>query len=204
MGGFGHTRFREVLLGGVNETLLRSMTLPVLMSHQESSMYKKILVPTDGSELSQQAVDAAIDFAHCCGSELVAISVAEPYPLLPGIEGAMTIDPGIESRVLRDLAQHNVDQVANAAAVAGVPCQTTIAMSFNPHEEIIHAAEENGCDVIFMASHGRRGLSRLLAGSVTQKVLAYATVPVMVLRPQPAAGTGRAAPATQGVAARQA
>jgi nucleotide-binding universal stress UspA family protein len=64
-----------------------------------------------------------------------------------------------------------------------VGCETHTALSFLPYEEIIRAADEYGCDVIFMASHGRRGLSRLLAGSQTQKVLAYAKVPVLVLRP---------------------
>lgn len=147
-------------------------------------MYKKILVPTDGSEMSEQAATAAIEFARCCGSRIVALSVAEPYPLLPVAEGALTIDPGIDSRVLQDLAAARVGTIAAAAAKLGVPCETTITMSFSPHEDIIRTAEERQCDVIFMASHGRRGLSRLLAGSVTQKVLAYSTVPVLVFRPQ--------------------
>jgi nucleotide-binding universal stress UspA family protein len=73
--------------------------------------------------------------------------------------------------------------VAGAAGVARVPCETHTALSFLPYEEIIRAADDYHCDVIFMASHGRRGLSRLLAGSQTQKVLAYSKVPVLVLRP---------------------
>jgi nucleotide-binding universal stress UspA family protein len=149
-------------------------------------MYKKILVPTDGSDLSNQAVDAAIEFARFCGSQMVAISVAEPYPALPAAEGAMMIDPGIESKVLQEMAAQRAQAVAKAAAAAGVPCTCVTALSFNPHEEIIRAAEDEQCDVIFMASHGRRGLSRLLAGSITQKVLSYSSIPVLVFR-QPAA-----------------
>jgi nucleotide-binding universal stress UspA family protein len=146
-------------------------------------MYKKILVPTDGSDLSNQAVDAAIDYARLSGAALVAFSVAQPYPMLPAIDGAMMIDPGIDSTELQHLAQQAVAQVARAAKAAGVACETHISMSFLPYEEIIRAADDYQCDVIFMASHGRRGLSRLLAGSQTQKVLAYSHVPVLVLRP---------------------
>lgn len=146
-------------------------------------MYKKILVPTDGSPMSEQATKAAIEFARLCGASIVAFSVAEPYPLVPAAEGAMVIDPGIETRVLQEFAQQNVDQVAQAARAAGVECKTDTALSMVPFQEIISAATGNQCDLIFMASHGRRGLSRLLAGSVTQNVLAYSTIPVLVLRP---------------------
>jgi nucleotide-binding universal stress UspA family protein len=146
-------------------------------------MYKKILVPTDGSDLSEQASTAAIEFARMCGSAIVAFSVAEPYPLVPAAEGAMVIDPGIETRVLQEFAQQNVDKLAQAARAAGVECTTATTVSMFPYQEIISAASANQCDLIFMASHGRRGLSRLLAGSVTQNVLAYSAIPVMVLRP---------------------
>jgi nucleotide-binding universal stress UspA family protein len=151
-------------------------------------MYKKILVPTDGSELAGQAVAAAIDYARVSGAGIVVFSVAQPYPLLPAVDGAMMIDPGIDSAELQQLAQQAVDQVASVAKAAGVACETHTALSFLPYEEIIRAAADYHCDVIFMASHGRRGLSRLLAGSQTQKVLAYSPVPVLVLRPALPAG----------------
>jgi nucleotide-binding universal stress UspA family protein len=157
---------------------------------EAQDMYKKILVPTDGSTLSDQAVTAAIDFARLCGAEIVAFSVAEPYPILPAAEGAMVIDPGFETRTLQQFAQENVDKVAQAARTAGITCTALTAVSMVPHDEIIRAASEHGCDLIFMASHGRRGLSKLLAGSVTQNVLAYSSIPVMVLRPRVAAAHG--------------
>jgi nucleotide-binding universal stress UspA family protein len=147
-------------------------------------MYKRILVPTDGSELAGKAIAAAIDYARASGAVVVAFSVAQPYPILPAVDGAMMIDPGIDSNELQQMAQQSVDEVARAARQGGVACETHTAMSFLPYEEIIRASEEYRCDVIFIASHGRRGLSRLLAGSQTQKVLAYSRVPVLVLRPE--------------------
>jgi nucleotide-binding universal stress UspA family protein len=148
-------------------------------------MYTKILVPTDGSGLSDQAASAAIEFARLCGAELVALSVAEPYPLMPAAEGAMVVDPGVETDVMLRNAQENVDRVAQAAAKAGIRCTGLTAISMVPYQEIIDTATRHGCDLVFIASHGRRGLSRLLAGSVTQNVLAYSHIPVMVLRPAP-------------------
>lgn len=146
-------------------------------------MYKKILVPTDGSELSDQAVTAAIDFARLCHADIVALSIAEPYPLIPAAEGAMVIDPGFEIETLEESAREIVAKVARAASAAHLNCIPLTTCSMVPADDIIRIANEQGCDLIFMASHGRRGLSRLLAGSVTQHVLAYSSIPVMVLRP---------------------
>lgn len=146
-------------------------------------MFQTILVPTDGSGISQMAVDAAIEFARCCNARIVALSVAEPYPVVPVVDGAMVLDPGMDSRELQQQARDRVARVAAQAHQAGVACGTDLALSFHPHEEIIAAAARHHCDVIFMASHGRRGIGRLLAGSETQKVLAYAPVPVLVFRP---------------------
>lgn len=146
-------------------------------------MWKRILVPTDGSELAGKAVAEAVDYARVAGASIVAFSVAQPYPLLPAVDGAMLIDPAVDSTEMQQVAQETVDAVASLARAAGVKCETHTALSFLPYEEIIRAAEEYQCDAIFIASHGRRGLSRLIAGSQTQKVLAYAKVPVVVLRP---------------------
>lgn len=145
-------------------------------------MYKKILVPTDGSPLSDYAVTAAIELARLSGAAIVAFSAAEPFPLLSA-EEAMAIDLNAENDQRRQVAQQNLDRVVQAAQAAGVPCQTAIAYAAHPYQEIIDAASANQCDLIFMASHGRRGLSRMLAGSVAQNVMAYSPVAVMVLRP---------------------
>ncbi|MFC5472829.1 universal stress protein [Paraherbaspirillum soli] len=145
-------------------------------------MFKTILVPTDGSRLSDKAIDKAIEFAKYNSSKIVALSVAEPYPFSPMAESTMATDPGTYEENMLALAQQNVQKVADAAKTAGVQCETLTAQAFNPDEEIINAAEKYHCDVIFMASHGRSGLSRLFLGSKTQRVLAHSTIPVLVLR----------------------
>jgi nucleotide-binding universal stress UspA family protein len=162
-------------------------------------MFKKILVPTDGSDVSAAATDAAIAFARTCGSELISLSIAPPEPVVLSAEGAIATSGSLDVDVLMEQAQRHADDVADAAARAGVKCTPLTGYGFSPADEIIEAARRHGCDLIFMASHGRRGLSRLIAGSVTQRVLAYAPVPVMVYRPQPEqarahkAGSGQAA-----------
>jgi nucleotide-binding universal stress UspA family protein len=145
-------------------------------------MYSKILVPTDGSALSRQAAAVAIDFARAHGAQLVVLCVAQPDPVMLA-DSVMAAETGSDSRILLEAARRNVDEVLEQARAAGVACLGTVALSFMPHEEIIRATAEHGCDLVCMASHGRRGLSRLLAGSVTQNVLAYSKVPVLVLRP---------------------
>lgn len=145
-------------------------------------MFKKILVPTDGSELSDKAVVAAIGFAKSAGASIVALSVAEPYPYSPVGETAFVPDLAEYEQKAMDAAREVVDKVAAQAAEAGVACETHTGQSFNPYEEIVRVAEKSGCDVIFMASHGRKGLNRLFVGSETQKVLAHTTLPVLVFR----------------------
>lgn len=145
-------------------------------------MFSKILVPSDGSPLSDKAVEAAADFARERGARLVGLCVAEPYPYSP-----MTDSPFADERIeyerrARELAEQHAGRIALAAQTRQVPCETVVGLSFSPYEEIIKAAQEYGCDLIFMASHGRKGLSRLFIGSETQKVLANSKIPVLVYR----------------------
>ena len=157
-------------------------------------MYQRILVPTDGSELAMVAVDAAVDFARVCGSEIVALSVAYPEPVLLSPEGALAAGNEMGIDALLEQAQQHVAQVADAARRAGVACTALTAYAYSPADEIIEVAKRQHCDLIFIASHGRRGLSRLIAGSVTQRVLAYSPVPVMVYRPHLVHWKGRDLP----------
>lgn len=158
------------------------MAAPLRMPLGEASLFRKILVPTDGSPLSDKAVEAAIAFARDQGAQLVGLSVAEPYPFSPMSESAFLDERDAYEARSRELAQERVGRIAAAAKSAGVQCETTVAQSFAPYDEIIKAAEGQGCDLIFMASHGRKGISRLFIGSETQKVLAHSTIPVMVYR----------------------
>jgi nucleotide-binding universal stress UspA family protein len=146
-------------------------------------MYDRILVPTDGSPVSAAAEQAAIAFARAHGSELVALAVGQPQPPIVTAEAAMAIDSGLDNDTLLSAAEAAAHRVAQAAEQAGVRCTAVAVLDYAPADAILATAADRGCDLIFMASHGRRGLSRLLAGSVTQKVLADARVPVLVMRP---------------------
>jgi len=145
-------------------------------------MFKTILVPTDGSELSDKPIKAAIEMAQLTDGRIVAMTVAEPYPFTPLYQSAAVADATIYEDRMRMVAQGHLQRIADAAREAGVPCETVIAQSFSPFEEIIATARQHGCDVIFMASHGRKGLNRLFIGSETQKVLAHTDIPVLVFR----------------------
>jgi len=162
-------------------------------------MYQRILVPTDGSEISSVAVDAAIAFARICGGEIVALSIAQPEPVLLTAEGALATGE-FQIDVLLEQAKRHVERVAEAAARGGVRCTPVTGYGYSPADEIVEAARRHRCDLVFMASHGRRGLSRLIAGSVTQHVLAYSTVPVMVYRPRQAEAPAEPAPSAAAAA----
>jgi len=148
----------------------------------KTTMFKTILVPTDGSPLSDKAVNAAVELAKTHGGKIVGICVAEPYPFSPLSDASFPDERTLYEQKAHDIAQQHVGKVAAAARVLGVPCETMVTQSFSPYEEIIKAADKWNCDVILMASHGRKGLSRLLIGSETQKVLTHSTIPVMVFR----------------------
>ncbi len=145
-------------------------------------MFSKVLVPSDGSPLSDRAVDAAIDFARQLGCELVGLCVAEPYPYAPMSASAFAEERAQYESSARELAEQRVGRIASAAKASGVPCTTVVAQSFAPWDEIIKVAQTHGCDLIFMASHGRKGVRGLLIGSETQKVLANSKFPVLVYR----------------------
>ncbi|MEB2315624.1 MAG: universal stress protein [Xanthomonadaceae bacterium] len=143
-------------------------------------MYQSILVPTDGSELSLRAADAAIALAKALGARLVAWSSAEVYSL-PFAE-QVYVDQTLYVEEAMKEAATNAQAVATRAADAGVACQAFSGMADSIWEGIISAASEHGCDLIFMASHGRRGMAALLLGSETQKVLTHSKLPVLVYR----------------------
>ncbi|HJV73292.1 MAG TPA: universal stress protein [Noviherbaspirillum sp.] len=145
-------------------------------------MFKTILAPHDGSPLSEKAVHAAIRFAEEYGCKLVGISVAEPYPYSPLSETAFSDERMVYEDKMRTIAEEHAQKIVDAARARNVPVETIVTQSFSPYEEIINAAAKWNCDVIFMASHGRKGMSRLFIGSETQKVLANTTIPVMVFR----------------------
>ncbi|CAJ0781151.1 hypothetical protein LMG7141_01111 [Ralstonia condita] len=144
-------------------------------------MFQHILIPTDGSELSRKAVAGALDFAKTLGARLTAYTCLEEYPYTPFSEIVVETPQAFKERVEAQ-ARAVLKDVEDAARAAGIPCDTDMTCFAVPYMGIIDAAERHGCDVIFMASHGRRGLAGLLLGSETQKVLTHTEIPVIVYR----------------------
>jgi nucleotide-binding universal stress UspA family protein len=147
-------------------------------------MFKHIFVPTDGSDLSRATVKRAVIFAREAGARVTAFFAKPEYPIAYFGEGAL-IDPTTPEKFAEladQQAREYLGEVVKLCAEAGVPCATTSATSDVPYEAIIEAAEKSGCDLIFMASHGRRGISGFLLGSETNKVLTHSSIPVLVYR----------------------
>jgi nucleotide-binding universal stress UspA family protein len=145
-------------------------------------MYKRILIPTDGSEASQRAILAAVDFARDMGAEVVGLTVTPEFKLLSADSQMLEDTPEQYAGRSDALARRILAAVEDAARDAGVACRTEHAIDDDPWAAIVATAERLDCDLIAMASHGRRGLKGLLLGSETQKVLVHSTVPVLVHR----------------------
>lgn len=147
-------------------------------------MFTHILVPTDGSPLSQEAVRKAVTFAKETGARITAFYAKPAAPMAQYIEG-IQIDKLILEQYEKAATEHAKSILGYAEGLcrdAGVVCATAEASSDSPYEAIIEAANAKGCDLIFMASHGRRGISGLLLGSETSKVLTHSKIPVLVFR----------------------
>jgi nucleotide-binding universal stress UspA family protein len=148
-------------------------------------MFKHILIPTDGSKLAEKAVKHAIDFAKQTGARLSALHVTPQYRALTD-EGFLVpsspmvrkhFDDSVAARAKKILAG-----VEREAKAAGVACEIVTAANVAPYDEIIKQAKKRKCDLIMMASHGRRGITGVLLGSETVKVLTHSTIPVLVYR----------------------
>lgn len=144
-------------------------------------MYKRILVPTDGSDITTKAVQTAVQLARLCGADLAVIGVKEPFPY-SAISEMQPVPPQEFYDAQERIAAGNVKSVVDAAAAAGVKCSGHTVEALHPWEAILDHAKAQGCDLVVMASHGRRGVSALLLGSETQKVLTHSTLPVLVVR----------------------
>ncbi len=147
-------------------------------------MYARILVATDGSSLSKKAVANAIGLAATCGAELVALKVVPRYPQAY-FEGSIPLNAKDVARIeaqWSDEAQAAVDAVKKQAEAKGVKAKALVSRSDIVSDAIIAAAKKQKADLVVMASHGRKGIKRLLLGSETQQVLTHCHVPVLVLR----------------------
>lgn len=140
-------------------------------------MYRHILIPTDGSDVAQRGVAHGLALAKSLGARTSVIFVVEPFSEISGrFREAITT----YAELRKEQAAGALLRAANAAKEAGISCETIQVENGQPHQAIIAAAESNGCDLIVMSSHGRSGLSALLIGSVTNKVLTHTKTPVLV------------------------
>ena len=144
-------------------------------------MYKRILVPTDGSDITGKAIQTAISLARLAGAELVTLGVKEPFPY-SAISEMQPVPPQEFYDAQERIAATNVKGVVDTAKAAGLTCQGFTVEALHPWEAILDQAKASGVDLIVMASHGRRGLSAVLLGSETQKVLTHSVLPVLVVR----------------------
>jgi len=148
-------------------------------------MYRHILVPTDGSKLSMKAIRAAARLAKSCSARLTGMYVIPPYASPVYGEGAMyapEAGPQAYRKTMEREAKKALAAVEVEAQAAGVECKTASVTSEQPWKGIVRVAAAKKCDLIVMASHGRRGLAGLLLGSETTKVLTHSKTPVLVCR----------------------
>ena len=147
-------------------------------------MFKHILLPTDGSKLSAKAVKQGIDIAKKSKGRVTALHVLPEFKLMVD-DGITMISPALKKRFDdegRARATKLLQDIARQARSRGVRCATLCVTGDSPYQEIIRAARGKKCDLILMASHGRRGISSLLLGSETSKVLLHTKVPVLIVR----------------------
>jgi nucleotide-binding universal stress UspA family protein len=145
-------------------------------------MYKHVLIPTDGSDLSSKAEAAGLALARSLDAKVTAVTVTPPFQYI-GIEPmvVMMTEPEYE-KAQAARAEKTLERVKSTAAAIGVPVETLRTIDSRPYEAIIAVAKARGCDLIFMASHGRTGMAGLLLGSETTKVLTHSKIPVLVYR----------------------
>jgi nucleotide-binding universal stress UspA family protein len=146
-------------------------------------MYRHILIPTDGSELSQKAVPHGLALAKAVGAKVTAVIVEHSFNVYDVPESKIYSMPKEFADYTKHIKEHAgkvLSSVAQDAKAAGVPCTTVQMVHDQPYEAIIKTATDNGCDLIVMASHGRSGISGLVLGSVTTKVLTHTQIPVLI------------------------
>jgi nucleotide-binding universal stress UspA family protein len=146
-------------------------------------MYRHILIPTDGSDLAQRAVRHALSLAKAVGAKVTAATVEASFNVYDVPSSRDLQMSGAFTEYAEHAKTHAgkiLSGVAEAARAAGVPCETVQLEQDHPHEAIIAAAKQRGCDLIVMGSHGRSGIAAVVLGSVTNKVLTHTTIPVLV------------------------
>jgi len=145
-------------------------------------MYKHILIPTDGSDLSNKAIRHGVALAKTINAKVTGITVTIPFHVFAVDPETVTDTPDSYGKRMSAATTKYLTQVKDAAAAAGITCSVIDAEQEHPYSAIIDAANKNACDLIVMASHGRRGVSAVVLGSETVKVLTHSKIPVLVCR----------------------
>ena len=147
-------------------------------------MFKHLLLPTDGSPLSDSAIQKALQLAHAFGAKVTGITVMPEYHIVSyAVESLQDTRQQFEVDVRRHADQY-LSKLSQAATQADVLCDAVAVSGDHPYEQIIATAEQRQCDLIVMASHGRKGIKALLLGSETHKVLTHTRIPVLVFHPE--------------------
>ena len=156
-------------------------------------MYTNILIPTDGSELAGKAVQHGIALGKRIGAKVTVLTVLPPFHLITTDPQMIEDTPAQYKARMQDHVEKTLGAVAQAAQAAGVACETVQVEHEHPYRAIIDTADSKGCDLIVMASHGRHGISAIVLGSETVKVLTHCKIPVLGLDdPPPSAAPGHA------------
>jgi nucleotide-binding universal stress UspA family protein len=145
-------------------------------------MHKHILIPTDGSDLSNEAIQYGTDLAKAANAKVTGVTISIPFHIFAVEPHFVTDTPNSYKERTTAVAAKRLARVQGAAAAAGVPCEVVHVEHEHPYQAIIDVAKTRGCDLIVMASHGRRGISAIVLGSETLKVLTHSTIPVLVCR----------------------
>ena len=145
-------------------------------------MYKHLLITTDGSDVAQKGVDQGLALAKGLGAEATILTVTESFPIYAAASGSIPPELADYDNIQKEFAAKVLGAAKAAAEAAGVKATVLHVPNGQPAETIIETAQSRGCDIIVMASHGRRGLGRLVLGSQTSEVLAHTKLPVLVVR----------------------
>jgi nucleotide-binding universal stress UspA family protein len=145
-------------------------------------MFKQILLPTDGSELSERAVLAGVSFAKDVGAQVTGLTVRPEFHTFAYRAEVLEDTEEEFNASTEQQAEKYLSFIRDATRTAGVDCALVQVASDDPYEAILQIAKERKCDLIIMASHGRRGIKGMLLGSETQKVLVHSDIPVLVYR----------------------
>jgi nucleotide-binding universal stress UspA family protein len=205
----GRTGLERVMLGSVTDGLVRSTTVPVLtirvlggeLPALPPGEFGRVLIPLEGPYFGVQVVDLAVELAGTDGPEYVLLSAVSPVPIIPPPEPPIPV-PVMDLEAQEEAANHFLATLAGPLQARGVRAFTKVVIDPDPARAILAFVNDEGIDLICMATHGYHGLKRLLFGSVAEKVLRSAQVPVLLVRPRETAESSNSSAKGQAAASR--